>query len=288
MDVDTSPDPPSSSSSSSMDKDNKKEAGDSTSVSGQVSAVPATAEVKGPGQDAPGVDDEKSESQGRQQQQLKQNEGNVQVSGGVLVGYLWGGDGVEGGAGKEDNRKIEGSVRQDEDAMVVETSGALSDGKVGVAEAAGASEGLLTSAVSRTLRRGYLAQSLARIVGAAGVIREARRAGCWEGGEGKENMENGAGLQGATEAVGNGAVSGGVQAEGGEEREEVKGGKWAVAQEQSSAAVEALDALDRGMEELLTEVCVETYTVAYDTGFFSSYIRIHTSYIYHLLRGDVP
>lgn len=118
------------------------------------------------------------------------------------------------------------------------------------AAAAEAAREASAPAVSRDLRRRYLAQSLARIVGAAGVIREARRAGCGDtvatvpgSAKGQHNGAGGAGVVNAEEGI-----------VGGSGRVSDRARNWNVAQEQSAAAVEAFDALDRGVEELLAEV----------------------------------
>lgn len=123
---------------------------------------------------------------------------------------------------------------------------------------------LVPPAVSRNLRRGYLAQSLARILGTAGLIQTARRTGVTEGRDKRfdsndnSSAKSGVGdsMSGVTEQ---GSTGNSVGVSDGMDRalsgREGDSGVWAVGQEQAAAAVEALDALDRGVEELLEEVC---------------------------------
>lgn len=115
----------------------------------------------------------------------------------------------------------------------------------------------LTPALSRDLRRSYLAQSLARVVGVAGIVRDARRAG-YRGGSGAETTPLPAPGGVRQFGTGVGSEAGGVRGSsvhsGGDEQQQHCG--WGGAQEQATAAVEALDDLDRGVEELLNEVCV--------------------------------
>lgn len=112
----------------------------------------------------------------------------------------------------------------------------------------------LTPAVSRDLRRGHLAQTLARVVGVAGIVYDARRRG-YRGGGG--SVSSGAPPSAVPGAAGAGAEAGGVgKAAGKATAAAAAGGDggWGRAQEEATAAVEALDDLDRGVEDLLNEV----------------------------------
>ena len=181
------------------------------------------------------------------------------------------GSGVQEGSGDDAAMMIDSMTSSDDSSATAAASGDDVDDEASVADEDGGGGAdpeeagvLLMPAVSRTLRRGYLAQSLARIVGAAGIIRKARRGvERRSGGDGKRENRRGGndpGLHEAGEALalakaggtGEGDSGGGG---GGDEASKPKGGTWGAAQEQSSAAMEALDALDKGIEELFDEVC---------------------------------
>ncbi|CAN0253497.1 unnamed protein product, partial [Ectocarpus fasciculatus] len=150
--------------------------------------------------------------------------------------------------GKKHDPKVEADDRQ-------EKSGGGGVANVDSPHPAASGAGLsLTPAVSRGLRRGYLAQTLARIVGVAGVVRDARRAG--HGGD-RTTIPGGSGSPSAGPPSERSfpRQSGGVVGAGGGGQQPAKegGGGWGGAQEQATAAVEALGGLDRGVEELLDE-----------------------------------